>query len=158
MCFSISSCFGYEKTFAFSFDNSSPVKDFQLLDVFHFRQLKNYLKWKMPWHATSGNPFLQAYLPFRHQHRGQIIQQRHVSFHFLKTKILEGSLHACFKGSPDSSHYIFEINVGSAWAIDYVGPWIPACPQSKTSKSDIFISIKCLFYSVIRIEPHPHVS
>ena len=44
--------------------------------------------------------------------------------------------------------------------IDYVGPWIPTCPQSKTSKSDIFISIqvKCLFYSVIRIEPHRHVS
>ena len=45
-----------------------------------------------------------------------------------------------------------------SWVIDYGGSWIPACPQNKTLKSDIFISIKCLFYSVIRIEPHPHVS
>jgi len=47
-----------------------------------------------------------------------------------------------------------------SWVIDYVGPWIPAYPQSKISKSNIFIGIhvKCLFYSVIRIEPHPRVS
>ena len=74
--------------------------------------------------ATSGNPFLQAYLPFRHQHRGQIIQQRHVSFHFLKTKILKEAYMRILR-VVQTQAIIFLKSMSDpplSWVIDYDGP------------------------------------